>query len=64
MKKLNYVNSRVRAKVIPPPPHEEPVLDVDFDDCDETILFEPPLLATRRAGGRLTRLTDDTTDDE
>jgi hypothetical protein len=39
------------------------LLDPDFDDIDELILFEPPILATRMCGGHLTRM-DDGEDDE
>lgn len=45
-------------------PWEDPVLDPDFDDVEEVILFEPPILATRRVGARLTRLDDDERDED
>jgi len=35
------------------------LLDTDFDDIDEQVIFEPPVYATRRCGGRLTRMDPD-----
>ena len=37
----------------------EDLLDQDFDEVDEVILFEPTLLATRSCGGYLTKLDTD-----
>ena len=42
----------------------EDLLDPDFDEVDEVILFEPTLLATRSCGGYLTKLTDEDDDNE
>lgn len=41
-----------------------PLLDDEFDEIDEQVLAEPPLHATRRCGGKLTRLTDEPEDDQ
>lgn len=42
---------------------DEILLDPDFDDTEELVLFEPPILATRRNGGHLTRLDEEDDDD-
>lgn len=33
-----------------------PVLDAEFDEANELVVEEPPIFATRRCGGWLTRL--------
>ncbi len=61
MRKMRIIRA---ARPAPEPPlDEDPVLDPDFDDVDEVILFEPPILATRRVGGHLTRLDDEREDE-
>jgi hypothetical protein len=40
------------------------LLDEDFDEVNEQILFEPPVYATRRCGGHLTRLDEEPDEDE
>lgn len=53
-----------RGRLAPyPPALEAELLDPDFDDCDEVVLFEPPILATRRVGSKLTRLDDEPQDE-
>lgn len=56
-----YVPSPVQPILAGDP--DDILLDTDFDEVDELILFEPPILATRRCGGRLTRM-DEENDDE
>jgi hypothetical protein len=43
---------------------DEILLDPDFDDTEEVVLFEPPIMATRRCGGHLIRLDEEKDDDE
>lgn len=45
------------------PNPESPMLDPEFDDTDELVLYEPPVLATRRCGHSLTRLDEPSEDD-
>jgi hypothetical protein len=40
------------------------LLDEDFDEVNEQILFEPPILATRRCGGYMARLDEEPDEDE
>ena len=43
---------------------EVATIDPEFDEADEQVLFQPPVMATRHCGGRLTRLDDDPEDDD
>jgi len=59
---VRYIPSpRPPAYVVDP---DAILLDEDFDDVNEQILFEPPILATRRCGGHMTRLDEEQDEDE
>lgn len=60
--RIEYIPSPQYPLVIPDA--DDILLDIDFDDTEELILFEPPIMATRRCGGHMHRLDKDEEDDD